>query len=103
MNKQKRSLITAWLTCLSLVVSLVAGIMVSDSASAKSNDSKDAPRVKASDDLLEKARGPRGSDLVPVILQLNRPMSGELNAFLNQNGVHGAKKIFSNLNAQLIE
>src|SRR5215831_7209980 len=103
MRNRKRSLVTAWLTCLSLVFSLVAGIMVSNNAHAKSAGSQNpAPHVKVSEDLLVKAHGAKSADFVPVILQLNGPMSGQLNALLNQNGVHGAKQVFKNLNAQLI-
>src|SRR4051812_8498494 len=104
MRNQKPSLVTAMLTSLSLVLSLVAGIMVSSKAHAKSAKSQsNAPRHKVSSDLLEKAHGAKSANFVPVILQLNGPMSGGLNALLNSNGVHGAKQVLKNLNCQVIE
>ena len=104
MRNQKPSPITAWLTSLSLVLSLVTGIMVSSSAHAKSAKSSDnGPHVKVSSDLLAKAHGAKKADFVPVIVQLNGPMSGQLNALLNANGVHGAKQVFKNLSCQLME
>jgi serine protease AprX len=104
MRNQKPSPITAVLTSLSLVLSLIAGIMVSSNAHAKSAKSQsNAPHVKVSSDLLAKAHGAKGADVVPVIVQLNGPMSGGLNALLNSNGVHGAKKTLKNLSCQVIE
>src|SRR5215471_19135311 len=104
MRTQKPSPVTAWLTSLCLVASLVTGIMVSSSTHAKtSNPRKDVPHAKFASDLREKAHGARSADLVRVILQLKGSMSGPLNAFLNQGGVHGSKKFFNNLNAHVIE
>jgi len=104
MRNRKPSPLTAWLTSLSLVVSLATGIMVSSDAHAKSAKTpNNGPHVKVSSDLLAKAHGPNKADVVPVILQLNGPMSGGLNALLNSNGVHGAKQVFKNLNYQVIE
>src|SRR5437764_4035197 len=97
--KIKRFHMVAWLACLSLVVSLSGGIMVSEHASAQSLGKP----AKVSSDLLTKAHGSKNSDVVPVIIQLNASMSGGLNALLNKNGVHGAKKILKNLNVQVID
>src|SRR6266446_3103782 len=99
--KIKRSRTATWLTCLSLLASLclLPGIMVGERARAQSL----GKAAKASSDLLAKTHGAKKSDVVPVILQLNAPMSGGLNALLNQNGVHGAKQVFKQLNAQAID
>src|SRR5436305_508469 len=100
--KIKRAHIVASLTCLSLALLLSGGIMVGDRARAKTagNSEKSA---KVSSDLLAKAHGSKSSDVVPVIIQLNASMSGGLNALLDKNGVHGAKKILKNLNVQVID
>src|SRR5205807_5672267 len=89
----------ACLACLSLVLSLGGGIMIGDHAKAQSLGKP----AKVSSDLLAKAHGSKNSDVVPVIIQLNASMSGGLNALLNKNGVHGAKKILKNLNVQVID
>jgi len=69
------------------VVSLVCGILLADRASAKSDKSK--PN-KVSSDL----RGRNsGGDQIDVIIQLNDKPSGQLNALLNQNGVHVRKQL----------
>ena len=104
MKNTTRNAVTAWLTTFTLALSMVAGIMTCDRASASaSSHPNHIPQKKASSDLIEKAHGAHSADPVKVIVQLNAPMSGQLNALLNRNGVHGAKKIFDKLNAQLIE
>ena len=97
--KIKRFHMVACLACLSLVLSLGGGIMVGDRAKAQSLGKP----TKVSSDLLAKAHGSKNSDVVPVIIQLNASMSGGLNALLNKNGVHGAKKILNNLSIQVID
>src|SRR5499433_469205 len=89
----------AWLTMLSLVVSLAAGIMVADTAKAQTLGSS---KPKGSTDLRNKAHSLTNSDFVKVIVQLRAPMSGALNSLLNSNGVH-VRKSFNNLGAHLVE
>ena len=97
-SRIKRSRTVTWLTCLSLVLSLSGGIVVSDGASAQSLGKP----AKVSSDLLAKAHSITNADRVKVILQLSAPMSGDLNALLNSNGVH-VRKTFKNLNAHAVE
>ncbi|HEX3142402.1 MAG TPA: S8 family serine peptidase, partial [Pyrinomonadaceae bacterium] len=104
MKNKTRNAVTAWLTTFTLAFSMVAGIMTCDRASASASSRPNhLPQKKASSDLIEKAHGAHSADRVKVIVQLNAPMSGQLNALLNQNGVHGARKTFDKLNAQMIE
>jgi len=42
------------------------------------------------------------AETVSVILQLNGPVSGRLNALLNRNGIH-VKKVFKNFNSSAVE
>jgi hypothetical protein len=42
------------------------------------------------------------SETVSVILQLNGPVSGRLNALLNRNGIH-VKQSFKNFNSSAVE
>src|SRR6478609_8317802 len=99
MKNRTRNAVTAWLTTFTLAFSMVAGIMTCDRASASaSSRPTHIPQKKASSDLIEKAHGAHSADLVKVIVQLNAPMSGQLNALLNRNGVHGARKVFDKLN-----
>src|SRR5712692_1218398 len=100
MKRIKPGQVTAWLTCFSLLVSLFTGILVGGRAGAQTTAA--SHRAKASSDLQAKAHGPQSADAVKVILQLNAPMSGPLNAFLNRNGVH-VRSTFRNLNAHAVE
>jgi hypothetical protein len=93
----KRSRLTTWLTCLSLILSLSGGIMVADHAGAQSSS-----KPKGSSDLIAKAHSVTNTDTVKVILQLRAPMSSDLNSLLNSNGVH-IRKTFNNLGAHLVE
>src|SRR6476620_9854015 len=101
----KRSRAITWLTCLSLLISLCGGIMVTSSAGAKSGQ-KDGQKPKqgrrVSSDLVEKAHGRKSSDTVKVILQLDDTMSAELSTLLQSNGVR-VRKSFNNLKAHAID
>src|SRR5207302_6335032 len=96
--KIKRFHMVAWLTCLSLLLSLSGGIMVGDRAKAQLLGKP----AKASSDLLKKAHSLTNTDTVKVIVQLRAPMSSSLNSLLNSNGVH-VRKTFQNLGAHAVE
>jgi serine protease AprX len=102
MQRRRSSPTLAWVACLSLILSLVGGIMLNRKASAAQ---KSEPREgqKFSQDLGERAKGPgAATDIVHVILQLSDKPSGELNALLNRNGIH-LRKSFNQLGAHLVD
>src|ERR1700681_1464846 len=99
MNLMKRSRLMTLLTSLALLVSLSAGIMVADHASAQSLS---PGKPKGSSDLQSKAHSATNTDTIKVIVQLRAPMSGSLNSLLNSNGVH-IRKTFQTLGAHLVE
>ena len=104
-SRIQRSRALTWVTCLSLLVSLCGGIMVTSSAGAKSGQKdgqKPKPGRRVSSDLLEKAHGRKSSDTVKVILQLDDAMSDELSALLQSNGIR-VRKSFNNLKAHAID
>ena len=92
MRKNKLTRFAAWLAFTSLVLSLCAGIVVSDNAKAQGRPDKPtraSSPTKVSADLAEKVKGPKAAtERVSVIIQLSGPMSGQLNGLLNSNGVH---------------
>src|SRR5437016_8270206 len=96
--KIKRFHMVAWLTCLSLLLSLSGGLMVGDHARAQST----AKPAKVSSDLSAKAHSLTNTDTIKVIVQLRAPMSSSLNSLLNSNGVH-VRKTFQNLGAHAVE
>src|SRR2546421_540745 len=96
--KIKRFHMVAWLTCLSLLLSLSGGIMVGDRAKAQSLGNP----AKASSDLLKKAHSLTNTDIVKVIVQLRAPMSSSLNSLLNSNGVH-IRKSMQSLGAHAVD
>lgn len=102
MRRTKRSISIAWLTCLSLLLSLCAGIFVTVSTKAAPKGTPAGARKSAPDLRKRRLDSPSGQDVVPVILQLNGPASGPLNALLNRNGVH-VRKQFRNLNTSVVE
>jgi serine protease AprX len=90
-----------WLTCISLVLFLFAGILITQRTNAESIENLNKA-TKASSDLLAQAAASQKQDTLKVILQLKAPMSGALKALLNQKGVR-TKANFKNLNAQSLE
>src|SRR5438874_1776312 len=96
--KIKRFHMVAWLTCLSLLLSLSGGIMVGDRAKAQLLGKP----AKASSDLLKKAHSLSNTDTVKVIVQLRAPMSSSLNSLLNSNGVH-IRKSMQSLGAHAVD
>src|SRR2546421_4618259 len=97
MKVMKHSRAIAWLTSFSLAISLSAGILTAERASAApKGGAKKASKV--SSDL----NGRKGGETVKVIMQLSGKMSGQLNALLSRNDVH-VKSAFKNFNAQAIE
>ena len=99
MKRATRSVTITWLTCLSLALSLGAGILVTDKAEAKSGDSPKQSKVAS--DLNDQVRR-NGQATVKVIIQLNDKMSGPLNSLLRGNGVR-VKKQYVNFNAFAVE
>src|SRR6185295_4262174 len=89
-----------WLSGFLLLVSVVA-FTVTNRASAKSDNhrhNKIAPDLQES---VSKHKSDR-RESINVIIQLDAPMSGELNGFLNRNGVH-LKQNFRHLDSLLVE
>src|SRR6185503_19535727 len=89
-----------WLASFFLLVSVVT-LTVTNRAGAKSDrhrHNKIAPDLQES---VSKHKSDR-HDSVNVIIQLDAPMSGELNGFLNRNGVH-LKQNFRHLDSLLVE
>src|SRR5438552_18867567 len=77
--------------CLTMVLSLcaVGGIFPGEKSRAESRRQRDAQGDKVSPDLRERLRqGRSAEETVSVILQLNAPATGQLNALLNGNGIH---------------
>src|SRR5467141_803277 len=118
MNPQKLSRVVTWCITVSLLLSATFGILVCDRASAKSgnnqagnnqsnNDSRNADKV-SSDLRTEVGRAQRhkkdnnNNEDVKVILQFNGPVTGELNALLNSNGVK-VRKRFRNFSSNVVE
>jgi subtilisin family serine protease len=94
-----------WLASLSLLICCLGGILLDDRASANSansgsGNSSDSKLASDLRDSLSKRKS--GDELVSVIVQLNGPMSSDLNAFLNSNGVH-LKANFKNLSSMFVE
>src|SRR5262245_47781755 len=87
-----------WLASFFLLVAVVT-LTVTHRAGAKS----DKPRHnKIAPDLQESLnKRKKDTDSINVIIQLDAPMSGELNGFLNRNGVH-LKANFRNLDSMLV-
>src|SRR5712691_11620049 len=105
MKRTRRSVAVTWLTCLSLMLALLSGIILSNKAGAasdgRSSQGKEARRV--SGNLEKRGRGNSAStDTVRVILQLNGKPSSQLNALLNRNGVH-VRSLFNQLNAHVVD
>ena len=99
----KRTHITrflGWLTCLVLAVT-VAALAFHSTAHASKNGQAKADKVAS--DLRDKKNGAKSrEEMVTVILQLSGPASPQLNAFLNQNGVH-LRKQFQNFATSVVE
>jgi serine protease AprX len=107
MKRSKRSIVITWLTCLSVMFSLCAGIILIDRAKAAPRGDHDGSlnghkKDKVASDLREKMRRNGGRDTVKVIVQLNDQMSGPLKALLNGNGVK-VKRTFNSFNAMAVE
>src|SRR5215470_8884352 len=89
-----------WLASFFWLVSVVT-LTVTNRTGAKSDQrqhNKIAPDLEKSLD--DRKRDSR--DFINVIVQLDSPMSGELNGFLNRNGVH-LKANFKHLGSLLVE
>src|ERR1051325_1466784 len=89
-----------WLASFFLLVSVVT-VTVTNRAGAKSDKpqhNKIAPDLQES---LSRHKSDR-RDSINVIIQLDAPMSGDLNGFLNRNGVH-LKQNFRHLDSLLVE
>src|SRR5258705_5930162 len=86
MKRNKRSLTLTWLTCLSLVLSLSAGIILEVGAKAAPKSHSSSNRDKIGRDLRDEMGKHGGGDVVNVIVQLNDRISGPLKALLQANG-----------------
>src|SRR5258705_7543577 len=102
MKRNKRFIAFTWLTCLALVLSLCAGIILDVGAKAAPKSQSSSNRDKIGRDLRDEMGKHGGGDVVKVIVQLNDRISGPLNALLKGNGVK-VKKNFANFNTLAIE
>src|SRR6266853_1778137 len=108
MNPRKFPRFVSWSIAVSLLFSCTLGILVHDSASAKSgnsqanNDSRSGDKV--SPDLRTKVRRSKGKndENVKIILQLTGPASLPLVALLANNRVH-VRKHFNKLQSHMVE
>jgi hypothetical protein len=89
MRRRKLLVARTWLTWLSLLLSLCAGFVRSDGASAAPKGGE-AKRHKVASDLRNQIQRASQTD-AKVILQLNDRMRGPLNALLKSNGVRVKK------------
>ncbi len=98
--KKYFSRITVWLALFSLLVTLSVGTLPKTAeAESQSNNRSSRGGDRVSPDLRQRQRAPHTANAsAGVILQFNGPMSSQLNALLNSNGVH-LKQNFKNLNA----
>ena len=95
----KRIVTSPTLTVASILLltlgTLIGGSFLTTVAASGNNDDKISSvlrgRLSAGD-----------NDTVRIILQLNAPASGRLNALLNSNGVH-VKQLFKNFNSSVVE
>ncbi|MFN2452690.1 MAG: S8 family peptidase [Pyrinomonadaceae bacterium] len=104
MKNISKNMIRIALSCC-LSISLCVGGMIgqSNAQSLSHPAASQTPADKVSPDLREQQRGRKERDeQISVILQLNAPASGQLNALLNRNGVH-IKGRFEQLNSYALE
>ncbi|MBA3767915.1 MAG: S8 family serine peptidase, partial [Acidobacteria bacterium] len=100
MKTRNRPPAAALLASLILLVTLCAGIRLSENTGYAQSSQRSATYVqKLSLDLNERVQG---ADRLEVILQLNGKPSGRLNALLNRNGVH-VRAQFRSFNFYVIE
>src|SRR5688572_6804157 len=108
MKRNKRSIALTWLTCLALVLSLCAGIIRGDRATAAPSNqqgqsgSAKGRKDRVASDLREKMRKNVGGDVVKVIVQLNADISGPLKALFQGNGIK-VKRSFASFNTLAVE
>src|SRR3954468_2209593 len=111
MKRTKQNKFVAWMTLMSLLISLCTGIIVSDKAMAQGNSNQTKTKRERQRDRASRVAGDlsdrvkhRKSDTetVKVIIQLNAPMSNLLKSVLKGTGVkvHGS---FNKLNMQAVE
>ncbi|HSE21485.1 MAG TPA: S8 family serine peptidase, partial [Pyrinomonadaceae bacterium] len=106
-NKTRRAHTVAILTMLSLVVAMLSGTILPRVANASSpNPSPRTSKTWKHDNVasdLKQLLKTKGADaMVKVIVQFEGEISGQLNAFLNSNGVR-VKKHFANFNSLAAE
>ena len=75
-----------WLASFFLLVSVVT-FTVTNRAGAKSDNHRHNKIALDLQELVNKLKSDR-RESINVIIQLDGPMSGELNGFLNRNGIH---------------
>src|SRR5947207_6844752 len=102
MKRNKRSITLTWLTCLALVLSLCAGIILDVGAKAAPKSQSSSNRDKIGRDLRDEMGKHGGGDVVKVIVQLNDRISRPLKALLQGNGVK-VKRSFVSFNTLAVE
>src|SRR6266480_3646198 len=107
MKRSKASIAITWITCLSLVLSLCAGIILIDVAKAAPGRVHEGPvrsriKDKVASDLRQQVRRNSGSNTVRTIIRLNDRMSDPLKAMLEGNGIR-VKRRFSHFNSLAVE
>ncbi|MCM3871703.1 MAG: S8 family serine peptidase, partial [Pyrinomonadaceae bacterium] len=105
MKRKGYSIFISWLTCVSMLLSLCAGILVSGTANAAPQRTRQrwSRQSKVASDLRKSVNNRRnGGDKVDVILQLNGEMSPELEAMLRSSGVR-IRKHFNNFGSTAVQ
>src|ERR1700682_2338640 len=99
MTRTKLSQILTFTACLALVLFMLGNqsLVTNVAASDGQNDKED----KVSHDLRRHVSS-GSTEKASVILQLNGPVSGRLNALLKRNGIH-TKRQFTTLNSSAVE
>src|SRR2546429_6226331 len=106
MTRSKASIAITWLTCLSLVLSLCAGIILIDvvKAAPHREHGSISGRIKdkVASDLRQQKNKNGGRNTVRIIVQLNDRMSEPLKALLQGNGIK-VKRRFINFSSFAVE
>src|SRR5207237_1592302 len=99
MTRTKLSHTLTFTACLILALSLLGGSSFMAKVAASADQTTKADKVATN---LRGHVSSASSETVSVILQLNGPASGRLNALLNRNGIH-VKQLFKNFNSSAVE
>src|SRR6266550_717905 len=99
MKRTKLFTILTFTACLMLALSMLGGRLFVTNVEASNNPDANSDKVANN---LRRHVSAGSTETVNVILQLNGPVSGRLNALLNSNGIH-VKQLFKNFNSSAVE